>query len=29
VEGEEIMKIDNKPAGNDKGFYFLNKSFHA
>jgi putative methyltransferase (TIGR04325 family) len=29
VEGEEIMKIDNKPSGSDKGFYFINKSFHA
>jgi putative methyltransferase (TIGR04325 family) len=29
VEGEEIMKIDNKPAGFDKGFYLINKSFHA
>jgi putative methyltransferase (TIGR04325 family) len=29
VEGEEIMKINNKPAGSDKGFYFINKSFHA
>ncbi|MBC7566085.1 MAG: methyltransferase, TIGR04325 family [Pedobacter sp.] len=29
VEGEQIMKIDNKPAGSDKGFYLINKSFHA
>ena len=29
VEGERIMKINNKPAGSDKGFYFINKSFHA
>ena len=29
VEGEEIMKINKKPAGSDKGFYFINRSFHA
>ncbi|MEJ7557299.1 MAG: methyltransferase, TIGR04325 family [Pedobacter sp.] len=29
VEGEQVMKINNKPAGSDSGFYFINRSFHA
>ncbi|MFP5080505.1 TIGR04325 family methyltransferase [Pedobacter sp. JCM 36344] len=29
VDGEQILNIDNKPAGSDKGFYLINKSFHA
>jgi putative methyltransferase (TIGR04325 family) len=29
VEGEQIMEIDNKPAGSDSGFYLIKRSFHA
>lgn len=29
VAGEEVMYIDNKPAGTDKGFYLINQTIHA
>ncbi|MHA4893479.1 TIGR04325 family methyltransferase [Pedobacter sp. PWIIR3] len=29
VDGEEVMYIDSKPSGRDKGFYLINLSLHA
>lgn len=29
VHGEELMHIDGKPSGHDKGFYLINLSMHA
>ncbi len=29
VQGEEVMCIDGKPSGRDKGFYLINLSLHA